>query len=64
MKRELMKILACPRCKGELALEVTLEEGDEITSGRLDCAACKLSYPIEDTIPNLLPPELRGSDNP
>ena len=63
MKRELMKILACPRCKGELALEVTLEEGDEIISGRLGCIACKLSYPIEDAIPNLLPPELRSNEN-
>ena len=63
MKKELMKILACPRCKGELKLEVMVEDGDEIISGRLDCAACKLSYPIEDGIPNLLPPELRSDEN-
>ncbi len=63
MKTELMDILACPRCKGKLELEVVVEEGGEVISGKLDCAACKLSYPIEDGIPNLLPPELRSSEN-
>jgi len=63
MKKELMDILACPRCKGELKLEVAVEEGEEIISGRLNCAVCKLSYPIKDGIPNLLPPELRSSEN-
>ena len=63
MKKELMNILACPRCKGELKLEVEVEEGDEVISGKLNCAACNLSYPIEDGIPNLLPPELRSTEN-
>ena len=61
MKKELMSILACPRCKGELKLEVEVEEGDEVISGKLNCATCNLSYPIEDEIPNLLPPELSGT---
>jgi len=60
MKIDLMQILVCPKCKGELRLEETTRDGDEVTSGRLDCAACKQSYPIEDGIPNLLPPELRN----
>lgn len=59
MKRDLMDILACPLCKGELTLEVEAEEGDEILSGSLCCAACDETYPIEDGIPNLLPPDLR-----
>ena len=63
MKKELMDKLACPRCKGELVLEVTLEEGDEVISGRLGCAACNLIYPIGDGIPNLLPPALRSDEN-
>jgi uncharacterized protein YbaR (Trm112 family) len=57
MKRELMNILACPMCKGELKLTVTEETGKEIVSGTLFCARCNHHYPIEDTIPNLLPPE-------
>ncbi len=59
MKRDLMDILACPVCKGELELKVTKEEGDEVVEGTLECKACNESYPIEDTIPNLLPPSLR-----
>ncbi len=59
MRRSLMDILVCPECKGQLELEVTVEEGDEIVEGSLTCRACKVTYPIEDTIPNMLPPSLR-----
>ena len=59
MKRELMGILACPVCKGDLSLEVTREDVDEIMEGSLACASCNEVYPIEDSIPNLLPPDLR-----
>ena len=59
MKRSLLDILVCPMCKGDLTLAVD-EEGDaEIVSGALHCTSCGLDYPIEDTIPNLLPPEMR-----
>ena len=59
MKKDLMEILACPVCKGGLQLTTELEEGDEIVTGSLLCDSCDESYPIEDTIPNLLPPDLR-----
>ena len=59
MKRELLDILACPMCKGDLSLNVTREDGDEIMEGSLTCASCDEVYPIEDSIPNLLPPDLR-----
>ncbi|MFC1937009.1 methytransferase partner Trm112 [Chloroflexota bacterium] len=59
MKKELMDILACPVCKGELELTVE-EEGDgEVVTGSLYCAKCNVRYPIKDAIPNLLPPEQR-----
>lgn len=54
-----MEILACPVCKGELELRVEVEKGDEVVTGSLICAQCDESYPIEDTIPNLLPPDMR-----
>ena len=57
MKRDLMDILACPVCKGGLELRVSREDGDEIVEGTLYCKACDHSYPIEDSIPNLLPPD-------
>ena len=59
MKKALMDILACPVCKGPLELSVTKEDADEVITGSLNCSKCHEKYPIEDTIPNLLPPELR-----
>jgi len=57
MKKELMDILACPVCKGELQLSIEEENEKEVVSGTLYCARCDVRYPIVDTIPNLLPPE-------
>jgi len=60
MKRDLMDILACPVCKGPLELRVEKEDGAEIVTGSLYCQHCQETYPIEDSIPNLLPPSLRA----
>jgi uncharacterized protein YbaR (Trm112 family) len=46
IKKELLDILACPRCKGKVALD---EAG-----AYLVCAGCRLRYPIEDDIPIML----------
>ena len=59
MKKDLMDILACPVCKGDLELRSEEEEGDDVIVGSLECVACSESYLIEGSIPNLLPPELR-----
>jgi uncharacterized protein YbaR (Trm112 family) len=59
MRKDLMEILACPMCKGELTLSIAEEKDDEIVKGSLFCAKCNETYPIEDSIPNLLPPDLR-----
>ena len=59
MKRELMEILACPVCKSELELRVEEEEGDHVVKGGLVCHKCSETYPIDDSIPNLLPSEMR-----
>jgi uncharacterized protein YbaR (Trm112 family) len=61
MRKDLMDILACPVCKSPLELTVEEEEGDEVIKGTLYCKKCDERYPIEDRIPNLLPPELRKS---
>jgi len=58
MKKDLMEILACPLCKGSLELGIEEEDEKEVVKGSLYCSKCSVSYPIEDTIPNLLPPEL------
>ncbi len=64
MKRSLLDILRCPECKGELNLDSTkldksteAEPPQEIEEGTLFCKKCEIEYPIEDGIPNMLPPE-------
>lgn len=59
MKRELMDILACPLCKGSLELKIIEEKEGEVVTGSLFCQKCDQSYPITDSIPNLLPPHLK-----
>jgi len=54
-----MEILACPVCKGDLQLEITEEDAKEVITGTLKCKKCSEIYPIKDSIPNLLPPDLR-----
>ncbi|MCS7234328.1 MAG: Trm112 family protein [Synergistetes bacterium] len=44
--RELLNLIACPKCKGDLELD--REERFYI------CKSCKLAYPIDDGIPVLL----------
>lgn len=44
--KELLDLLVCPKCKGELELK-------DDRSG-LICRACKLMYPIEEDIPVML----------
>lgn len=60
MKKHLMEILACPLCKGPLELSIEEEDEKEVVKGSLYCNKCSASYPIEDSIPNLLPPELHS----
>jgi uncharacterized protein len=51
VSKELLEILACPKCKGELVLT-------EAQDG-LICNACKLLYEIRDDIPIMLIDEAR-----
>jgi uncharacterized protein YbaR (Trm112 family) len=57
MRKDLVEILACPICKSPLELTVAEESEDEVVRGHLTCKQCSEDYPIEDRIPNLLPPE-------
>ncbi len=59
MKRDLMDIICCPTCKGDLTLSVEEEDSKEIIKGKLTCVNCSVDYPIEEGIPNLLPKNLK-----
>ena len=59
MRRSLLDILACPEDKTPLTLAVTLEDGDDVVEGLLTCTHCGAQYPIEESVPNLLPSEYR-----
>ena len=63
MRHDLMEIIVCPLCKSELTLTVEKEVDGEIETGKLVCQGCSETYPIEDGIPNLLPPDLRASSS-
>ncbi len=58
MKRDLMEILCCPVCKGDLELTVKTEK-EEILEGSLFCKNCNHRYEITDGIPDLLPPDFK-----
>ncbi|MCK4416389.1 MAG: methytransferase partner Trm112 [Thermoplasmatales archaeon] len=55
MKKDLVNILCCPTCKGDLKLKVEKEENGEIITGSFTCEKCKCTYSIEGGIPDLLP---------
>jgi len=59
MKSDLMEILRCPLCHGELTLVSRKTEKSEIVEGTLTCGKCHVEYPISEGIPDLLPPDER-----
>lgn len=46
LPKELLEILACPKCKGEVELQAD--------GTRILCIACSLAYPVRDGIPVML----------
>ena len=52
LSRELLDILACPKCKGEIHLN---DEEDGLI-----CDRCKLMYEIRDDIPIMLIDEAKA----
>lgn len=54
-----MDIIVCPVDKSELELEITEQDTEQILQGTLTCSECGETYPIEDGIPNLLPPDMQ-----
>ena len=55
LSKELLEILVCPACKGDL-------EYDQ-ANAKLICHACRLRYAIEDDIPIMLVDEAEHLDD-
>ncbi len=55
ISRELLEILACPKCKGEVQLDEKAK--------CLICRSCRLAYEIREGIPIMLIDEARPLDN-
>ena len=55
LSKELLDILACPKCKGDLILTAA---GDGLI-----CRACALLYPIREDIPVMLIEEALPCEN-
>lgn len=51
MKESLLSYLACPDCGGELSLNSTERENQEIISGGLRCGGCQSIFPIRSGVP-------------
>ena len=55
MKKEIIDLLCCPTCKGDLDLKIDKDDNDDIIEGFFTCKKCKNKYTIHEGIPNLLP---------
>lgn len=62
MKPDLLEILRCPVCRAELRLHAEENRGEDVVTGTLTCTGCGENYPIEDGIPDLLPPSDREAE--
>lgn len=56
MRRKLLEWLVCPKCHGELTVNVQ-QEAAEIDEGFLKCQACAANYPIVRGIPRFVSQE-------
>lgn len=53
MKRTLLQFLACPTCKSDLNLHLSMEKDGEIVEGKLECAEGE-SFPILGGVPRFV----------
>lgn len=53
LSKELLDVLACPKCKGALEYKQT--------ENRLVCGTCRLSYEIKESIPVMLVDQAKGA---
>ena len=54
ISKELLEVLACPKCKGPVELKGVAGESPNERGDALECPACRLRYRIDDGIPVML----------
>jgi len=58
MRPDLLSLLACPNCSGDLAIDATSRaENGRIETGALRCAGCGGTYEVKGFIPRFVPKE-------
>ena len=60
MKDELVEMLECPVCHGELRWAVAERQGDRIEAAEAVCTARAATYPVREGIGPFLTPDLPG----
>lgn len=61
MKKNILDIIVCPLCKSSLSVRFESESETDIITGNLYCSVCHIYYPIDHSIANMLPPDVRYS---
>ena len=62
MREDLLLLLCCPACHGELSWQVHERNGDHIEEGEARCAGCGAAYPVREGIGLFLTPDLPQHD--
>lgn len=57
MKPNATQYFVCPHCQGDLSIEASSSEGDEIMEGQLACAKCARVYPVTNGVPRFVASE-------
>ncbi len=55
MRKQLIEVLGCPICRGDLELSELRPADEEIETGELKCSRCHRRYPIRHGVPIVLP---------
>ena len=54
MKESALSVLRCPACRSEMTVDVQNRNANEIITGQLRCAGCRVSFPIARGVPRFV----------
>jgi len=62
MREELVAMLECPVCHGELHWRIAEQRGERIETAEAVCTGCAATYPVREGIGVFLTPDLPRRD--